>query len=348
LSSGAGTGHSPGRSRRSIARRRRLSVAGLSGLAVWASACAESPSPLHPQGPGAQQQADLWWILFGIAAAIFFFVVFVLLYAAIRKPGIGEREDRYGFGTPLLWIGGIFIPLVALSVSYFLSISGMVAFGDQPPPSSLTIEVIGHQWWWEVRYPAEHIVTANEIHIPVEQRVEVKVTSADVIHDFWVPELQGKIDAIPGQTNSIWIEASRPGTYIGRCLVYCGLQHANMNFLVIADPPAQYAAWVSDQQTTPAPPTDPTLIHGQGVFLSSPCAYCHTIDRTSANGTAGPNLTHLASRQTIGAGTLPNTRGSLGGWIVDPQTIKPGNKMPAESFNADDLQALLAYLESLK
>jgi cytochrome c oxidase subunit 2 len=318
----------------------------LAPLSLALAGCASAPSPLKPSSDAADSIRWLWWILFGIAVVIFGVVVVLLVWGAHRQPTAEEEQHDHPFGTRLVWIGGIIIPIIVLALVFGLSIAQMSASGGQS--NELTVQVIGHQWWWEVQYPQSKVTTANEIHIPVGQRVNVLVTSADVIHAFWVPELQGKMDAIPGQSNSIQLEASKAGTYRGDCLTYCGLQHANMNFLVVAESQDQFTSWLSGQSTTPSPPSDPQLLHGQQVLLSSACAYCHTIDGTNASGKAGPDLTHLASRQQIAAGTLPNTAGALGGWIVDPQTAKPGNKMPPENFSGPDLQALIAYLESLK
>lgn len=286
--------------------------------------------------------------MFGMAAAIFLVVVAIMLLGIMHKPSAQEEEKEHAFGTPLIWIGGIIVPILVLGVVLGFSVHGMAAFGDPPAGKPLTIEVIGHQWWWEVRYPQSGVVTANEIHIPTGQTVTFKLTSADVIHSFWVPELNGKMQTIPGQTNTLYMETNKAGRYRGECAVYCGLQHANMAFYVVAEPPATFNTWLAGQVKTPKTPTDPTLIRGQQVFLGSACVYCHTVAGTNASGKVGPDLSHLASRQTIAAGALPNTPGALGGWIEDPQTVKPGNLMPPENFSGPDLQALIAYLESLK
>lgn len=331
---------------RTLRGSRALLVACIS-LSAAMGACGGSPTFLRPAAPDASQTRGLWWILFTTAAVVFAAVVAILVYGALRRPSQAEERARHAFGTPLVWIGGITIPAMILFTVFGLSIVQMTAAngGDS---SNLTIEVVGHQWWWEVRYPHDKVVTANEVHLPVNQPARVVITSADVIHAFWVPELQGKIDAIPGQSNSIRLQASREGTYRGECLTYCGLQHANMNFVVVAQPADQFQAWLSAQSAAPPAPAGPQLVRGQQIFLGSACVYCHTIEGTNASGRVGPDLTHLASRPQLAAGTIPNTPGALGGWIVDPQTIKPGNKMPPENFSGPDLQALIAYLESLK
>ncbi|HLU83462.1 MAG TPA: c-type cytochrome, partial [Trueperaceae bacterium] len=212
----------------------------------------------------------------------------------------------------------------------------------------LTIEVIGHQWWWEVRYPESGVVTANEVVIPVGETVRLELSSVDVIHSFWVPVLNGKMDLIPGQTTSLPLEASLAGEYFGFCAEFCGVQHARMNLLVVAQERSDFDAWLATQQLAAPPPNDATTLAGQQVFLGSACVYCHTVRGTNASGKLGPDLTHLASRRLLGAGALPNTRGNLAGWIVNSQTTKPGNRMPPMYLGGSELQSLLAYLETLR
>jgi cytochrome c oxidase subunit 2 len=219
---------------------------------------------------------------------------------------------------------------------------------DDAGAHPVTVEIVGHRWWWEVRYPDSGIVTANEVHLPLGQPVLLKTTSADVIHSVWIPRLQRKIDAIPGRTNELTLTATRQGTFRGECAEYCGLQHARMAFVVVAQSNDDFQAWLTDQGEVPPPvPADPEVRRGQEVFFSSACVYCHTIAGTNATGKLGPDLTHIASRATLGANTIPNTRGYLLGWINDPQHIKPGVLMPATELTGPEAQALLDYLESL-
>jgi len=201
-----------------------------------------------------------------------------------------------------------------------------------------------------VRYPDSQVVTANELHIPVGQRVDVKVTSADVIHSFWVPSLQAKMDLIPGRVNTTWIEADQAGEFRGQCAEYCGVQHAHMALIVVAEPPAQYQAWLAAQKQPAANPTDPEAQQGLQTFAQAGCINCHTIRLAGAGpgGTIGPDLTHVASRKTIAAGTLPNGRGQRAGWVMDAQAIKPGNKMPTMDLDPASLQAILALLDQLQ
>ena len=314
-------------------------------VALLLGSCSYAPSPLHPASARADDLRWLWWVLFVVAAIVMVAVIVLLIWGAFRSPTEAEEAKEHPFGTHLVWIGGIAIPLVILAGVFALSIARMVDAGSvQNGP---TIEVIGHQWWWEVRYPQASVITANEIHIPVGQRAQVRVTSADVIHGFWVPQLQGKIDAIPGQINTIDLEAASTGTFRGECLVFCALQHANMNLIVVAEQPDAFNQWLSSQAARPASPSTQAAAQGQQVFQQSACSACHTIAGTSS-GTAGPDLTHIASRQQLAAGTIPNTPDTLASWIVNPQAAKPGNRMPNESLSGPDVQALVAYLENLK
>jgi cytochrome c oxidase subunit 2 len=226
------------------------------------------------------------------------------------------------------------------------------ALARLPLKDAVNIELIGHQWWWEARYhdedPSREFTTANELHIPVGRPVVVTLRSNDVIHSLWIPNLQGKKDLIPGRTATLRLRADRAGTYRGQCAEFCGLEHALMALLVEAEPGERYEAWAAQQRRPAAAPADALARRGQEVFLGKSCVMCHTVTGTTANARLGPDLTHLASRRTIASGMFPNNRGHLAGWILDPQSLKPGVNMPANSLPPDDLQALLAYLETLK
>jgi cytochrome c oxidase subunit II len=221
-----------------------------------------------------------------------------------------------------------------------------------PRAHPITIEVTGKQWWWDITYADTsaqgRFTTANEIHVPVGQPVLLLLTARDVIHSFWAPNLAGKKDLIPGYTQSMWFQADTAGDYRAQCAEFCGVQHAKMALHVIADPPETYRQWVASQRAPAKTPTDSVADRGREVFLTGQCAMCHAITGTSAASRNGPDLTHLASRRTIAAGTLPNTRGALAGWIVDPQQVKPGAHMPPNQLSPPDLDALLTYLQSLK
>jgi cytochrome c oxidase subunit 2 len=216
----------------------------------------------------------------------------------------------------------------------------------------ITVQVIGHQWWWEVQYPntdaSMWITTANEIHVPVGKPIVLLTSSRDVIHSFWAPNLQGKRDLIPGYQTAIWFQADKEGVYRGQCAEFCGAQHAHMAFYIVAEPMDKFQQWLLGQRDPAPEPSSEVTKHGRDVFLSGTCIMCHTIRGTNAGSRVGPDLTHLASRSYIAAGTLPNNPGSLGGWISDPQSIKPGVRMPPNPLKSEDLQALVAYLQTLK
>jgi cytochrome c oxidase subunit 2 len=239
-------------------------------------------------------------------------------------------------------------------VTFFFTMGTLSAVAHPSTPPGVTIRVTGHQYWWEVEYvgrePSESFTTANELHVPVGVPVRLELVAGDVIHSFWVPQLAGKTDLIPGQRNVMWIQAERPGRYYGHCAEYCGAQHANMEMYVIAEPKREFESWLARERQAAPGPAQMSDATGYAVFQRVGCANCHTIRGTTAGGRVGPDLTHLASRTTIGAGVLPNTRGNLAGWIANAQAIKPGIAMPTmgESLAPNDLQHLLAYLETLR
>jgi cytochrome c oxidase subunit 2 len=217
---------------------------------------------------------------------------------------------------------------------------------------ALRIRITANQWWWDVQYlnpiPSLMVTTANEIHIPVGRPVAILLQSYDVVHSLWIPALHGKRDLIPGRLSEIWIQADQPGFYRGQCAEYCGLQHAKMALTVVADTPDDFQRWLTHMRSPAPAPGTPSQIRGREVIERGPCAMCHSIQGTLAGGRTAPDLTHLGSRSTIAAGTLPNSRGNLGGWIADPQHIKPGNHMPVPGLSSDELVAVLDYLETLK
>ena len=292
--------------------------------------------------------------LYGIGAVVFVLVVGALLAAAFRPRAAAEdvedptRERRMA-AIVAAAAGATVATLIAV---LFLSFGTGRELTGTPPPDAIQIRVTGRQWFWDVEYrdslPSRWATTANEIHVPVGRPVVFQLRSTDVIHGFWVPSLGVKRDMIPGQETSVWFRADTPGVYRGQCAEFCGYQHAKMAFTVVAEPPDRFAAWLDRQRDTARTPTDSLTRHGQDVFLASTCVMCHAIGGTPAGSRVGPNLTHLAGRRTIAAGTLPNTRGHLAGWIVDPQQIKPGARMPPNALAPGELQALLAYLESLE
>jgi cytochrome c oxidase subunit 2 len=325
---------------------RRLLLCTFAGV-LLAACGGPSPSALDPEGPGAARVARLWWLLFWISAAVFTVVLLLVVAALARRRGTREELVRRGGGELLIVVGGVIVPAIVLTAVYVVGLRDLRAL-TVPQGTDLTVEVTGHDWWWEVRYPREGIVSANEIHVPVGRPVRLVLTSGDVIHSFWVPQLTVKTDLIPGHTNTTWIQASSPGTYRGQCAEYCGLQHAKMAILVVAEPADAYASWLAAERRPAVAVGDPMAARGRLALERNSCAACHTVSGTAATGTLGPDLTHFGGRRTIGAGALANTRGNLGGWIVNSQTVKPGNKMPPQPLTPEELQALLAYLESLK
>lgn len=311
---------------------------------------------LAPRGPQAERIAGWFWTSFALAVAVYAAFAALLLYALLRARRRGEgNELPRSHGRNLVLWGGVVVPTLVLFALLVLSaytdrrISRLGRLGPEP----LTIEVVGEQFWWRVRYldpenPHREFTTANEIHVPAGRPVRLLLKSRDVIHSFWVPSLHGKTDLIPGRTNDLVIQADRPGVYRGQCAEFCGIQHAKMGVLVEAHPPAEFEAWWERQLRPHAPPADTLLARGEKVFMQNGCGLCHSIRGTRAHGSVAPDLTHFGSRRTIAAGTLPNTRGHLGGWISDPQGIKPGNRMPAVPLKGEELRALLSYLHSLQ
>jgi len=314
-------------------------------------------SIFDPASPQARAVTDLFWWMVGVGAVVWLSVFAVGMYAATAKRGVREPDTLMHVPPEThsrverIVTSAVFATILVLSgfLIYDFSVGRLLA---QHPQRALTIDVIGHQWWWEAKYedpdPSKQIGTANEIHVPVGEPVQIKLRAADVIHSFWVPNLNGKKDLIPGYTNTLWFKADTAGIYRGQCAEFCGLQHAKMALYIVADPPPKFAAWLAAGASTPDPPTDPVLVRGRGVFLGSGCATCHTIAGTPARATVGPNLTHLKSRASIAAGVLSNTRDNLTKWIQNPDAFKPGVRMPALPFTPQDLSALVSYLETLK
>ncbi|HET7605178.1 MAG TPA: cytochrome c oxidase subunit II [Sphingomicrobium sp.] len=304
------------------------------------------PAVLDPAGPYAGSIAVLTWVLFAIALLVLA-VVGTALWIALW--GKQRTRQRLG-GSRLIWIAGIAFPVVVLTLLlvYGLRLTSSLSAGTGPR-TDLRIRVTGEMWWWRVAYlDAEGRVVswdANELHIPVGRTVELELESADVIHSFWVPRLSGKTDMIPGRRNLIKIQADAPGVYAGQCAEYCGGPHALMGFVVIAQPPADFARFMRAASHPAAPPPSP----GRQLFETAGCAACHRIAGTPANGMEGPDLTLLGRRRTLGAGILPNNHGTLMGWIGDSQAIKPGNRMPPFSMlSSAELDALATYLEQRK
>jgi cytochrome c oxidase subunit 2 len=328
------------------------------GAAITAHAAVSgSHSALEPAGPQAADLFSLTSLLTWVCVAVFVTVMAFLLMALVRRrPDLPDREEipvaaRRRF-TAFVTVG---LGLTALVLFGFLIAAlrtdrRMAA--AEGGPDVVTIRITGKQWWWEIQYednePSSVFTTANEIHIPVGRPIHLKLQTADVIHSLWIPSLQGKKDMIPGRENNLWLTVDRPGEYAGQCAEFCGLQHAHMSLLVVAEPNEQFEAWKNQQRASAASPPTDSARRGRDVFLGSTCVMCHAVQGTPAGSRAGPDLTHLASRRTLGAASLPNNRDNLTAWVLDPASVKPGTRMPSHKFSPDDLHALLDYLEALK
>ena len=307
-----------------------------------------------PAGPAAARIGDLFWAMTGLGALVFVIFCGALGYALLHhsrnlQPP-GPESERRG-ARMILLLGGL-IPGLVLIPLFIWTVQTLAALDPASRRPDLVVDVVGKQWWWEVRYrdtvPGRTFTTANELHIPVGRRVELRLASTDVIHSFWVPELHGKTDLIPGRENVTWIEADRPGEYRGQCAEYCGMQHAHMALLVVALEPAEYEAWAAGQRESAAEPADSLTRQGRQAFLASACARCHAVRGTPAGGNAGPDLTHVASRRTLAAGALPNSPGHLAGWIANPQALKPGSRMPRVPMTRDEFRLIHHYVQTLR
>jgi cytochrome c oxidase subunit II len=336
--------------------RGRVTGSALAVVPLLAAGCGNKQNSLDPQSHQAKDIASLFWWMTGGAFVGLAVVVGLLLLAWRRANRRGAGSDTEGvkpgerLGWTVVLVGGVAVPIVLLVTLFVISNLFVIKTTEAPAANATrqTILVIGHQWWWEVRYPGTDAVTANEIHIPVRTPVRVEVRSADVIHSFWVPQLNRKIDTLPGTKNAIELYADRVGRYRGQCAEFCGLQHAHMGLWVYADPAGEFRRWLARQSQPAAEPSGSQAGAGRDAFLDT-CASCHTIRGTSASGDVGPDLTHLAGRTTIGALALPNDRTALRDWIERSQDFKPGNQMPDfPKLGSTQLDALVAYLEGLK
>lgn len=301
---------------------------------------------LDPRGSAAEDLANVWWLMFGMAAAVYLVVGGLIVYASLRGRGTDGRgrPSRISDST-FIWVGGIIVPVLILGVLAVVTVRTTNEL-RQPDADAFHVEVIGHDWWWEVRYPGTDVVTANEVRVPAGQPVEVALESVDVIHSFWIPQLAGKVDMIPGQRNILRFTADEAGRYRGQCAEFCGLQHANMALEVVAEAEVEFDRWMARQERPRSEPVSEEAARGQVVFNRLSCAGCHTIRGTEAEGTLGPDLTDFGGRTSIGANTVPNTSENLAAWLVDAQQFKPGNLMPPVQIEPDDLDAIVEYLEN--
>ena len=301
--------------------------------------CGSKQDALDPHSGAARGITTLWWNML-VGASLGFAIVAAILLGAYVRRRRGGPSDRTAWGVVLGL--GFAVPILVLCALFLFG--NIFLIRDTSPPAAaaggtqMRVRVIGHQFWWEIRYPGSRAVTANELHIPVRTNIEVLVHTRDVIHSFWVPQLNRKIDAIPDQVNRVELYADRPGRYRGQCAEYCGLQHAHMGLYVFAQSPAQFRSWLAHEAT---PARDNALFDDE-------CGSCHTIRGTHADGNTGPDLTHVASRTSLAALTIHNSREHMLQWLRDPQAVKPGNPMPAVRLADSELSRLVAYLETLR
>lgn len=334
--------------------RARLLLPTLLGLVAFAAtSCAEHApqDALEPEGRVARIIEELSNPVFLIAAVIFFLVEGLIIVALIRfreRPG-DERIPRQVHGNKRLEIAWTLVPALILAGVAVPTVGTIWNLAKRPTANVLDVSVTANKWWWDVTYPGLRINTANEIHIPVGRPVYLTLRSTDVIHSFWVPKLAGKQDMVPGREHNITIRADRPGIYLGQCAEFCGLSHANMRFRVMADTPAEFDEWVAGQRQDAVQPTEGLAAEGARIFANSPCIGCHTVQGVeNAVGRLGPNLTHYGSRSTFAGSTFRNIPAYLRPWLDNPPRMKPGARMPDYGLSREEIEALVAYMMSLK
>jgi cytochrome c oxidase subunit 2 len=311
------------------------------GLVLLAACSRQSPNALDPQAPAAKSVASVAYLMFGLATVVYVVVAAFIIIGALR----GKKESRISDGA-FIWIGGLVVPSLILAGLAVVTVKTTDTL-RKPDADALRIEVTGYRFWWGVQYPDEKVATANEIRVPAGRPVEIGLQSEDVVHSFWVPQLAGKVDMVPGQRNVIRFTADKPGEYRGQCAEFCGLQHAKMALLVVAEEPGEYERWVIRQQRPRGGPGSEREAAGEQVFMRSSCAGCHTVRGTEAQGTKGPDLSDFGTRRTLGAVAAENNTANLAGWIANSQSIKPGNLMPPVQLEPDELLNLVEYLEGL-
>lgn len=322
----------------------------LAGLALAGCGKGYPQSVFDPAGPVARIQLDLLMRTLWLVTGIFILVGAVLLYVVFRfrqRPGSGEPAQIHG--NTRLEIAWTIAPIVALAFIAVPTVQANFAIAETPATAEpLQVRVVGHQWWWQIEYPQQGVVTGNEMVIPAGRPVELILESNDVIHSFWVPRLAGKTDLLPGYTNTMWIQADEPGTYYGQCAELCGASHAKMRFRVHAVTEEEFAAWIEGRQNYQVQVSSGPAARGYELFKEKGCMACHAISGTEYQGRVGPDLTGVGSRSTIAAGTLENNTENLTLWLSDPPAIKPGSKMPNLGLSPEETAALVAFLQSLK
>jgi cytochrome c oxidase subunit 2 len=345
---------------------RRLAYAG-AGLGLIALAgCTSVQSSFETHGPAAHSIAWLSWFM-----TIMFLVVSVIMWALLafafyRRRGTLEEHEPIDSRGGEMWIviGGAAIPLLVLTLLFVLGLNllrdfpihgmhGAAMQAEMQQSMKPDIQIIGHQWWWEIHYlnddVSKEVTTANELHLPVGRSVNIEVETKDVMHSFWIPALHGKVDLVPGMKNYIRLEASQPGSYTGQCAEYCGAEHARMRLLAVAQPPDEYEAWLEGQRKPGSEPSSAAAKEGEKIFLAGPCSMCHEVRGTIAGGTVAPDLTHIGSRRMIASNVYDNNDAYLEAWITHAQSLKPEAQMPnLTQFSGEQLQDLVAYLRQLQ
>jgi cytochrome c oxidase subunit 2 len=310
------------------------------------------PSSLNPAGPNSAAIASLFNVVLVIATVVFVVVEGLILISAFRfrRRAKDASEPTQVHGNTKAEIAWTILPALIVVTLFVMALQTQQTLDTKPAAAAeqMTVKVIGHQFWWEYQYPDLGITTATDLVIPTGKVVNLELSSADVIHSFWVPQLNGKTDAFPNHVNFTWIQANTPGVYYGQCAELCGASHANMRVVVVAKTPEEFDQWVKQQQAGPVEPTDALAQQGQQVFSAGACIGCHTINGTAANGKTGPNLTHVGSRTSIAGGSLTNSEGNLRRWLTNPPAVKPGSIMPNLNLTKTEIDALTAYLQSLK
>jgi cytochrome c oxidase subunit II len=321
-------------------------------LALASVGCEGNQSMFNPQGPASRSIAGLGWVLIGLCLAVYILVMGAFAWALMRRRQPEDESQQTTRRLGMIVSGAVGVTAVILVV--LTGASAAVGRGLNAPSGAgaISVDVVGRQWWWDFQYrhltPSDLVSSPNELHVPVGVRVVLKVQSRDVIHSFWAPNLHGKRDLIPGEVTHMWIQADTPGVYRGQCAEFCGHQHATMAFRVIAESMDRFQAWLQHQRQPAVEPATDAERRGRDTFLRSTCVTCHAIAGTSAGSRVGPDLTHVASRSTIAAGTLPNTHDHVRAWISNPAAIRPGVRMPPNALPAQDLEDVVAYLRSLR
>lgn len=305
---------------------------------------------LDGKSPQSHRISGLWWLMFSMAVVVYILVITLVLVAAFRRNTAGydavAPADETRSDHRLLLYGGLALPMVVLSVIAVQTVR--VSNSLQAATATVHVTVDAEDWWWRVSYPADDVVTANEIHVPVGQRVQIALRSDNVIHSLWVPQLNGKSDVIPGETNFMTFTAESTGTYRGQCAEFCGIEHAKMAFVVVVESDADYVAWLAANRHAAVQPQTALQREGAQILATTSCAGCHTVAGTAATGIIGPDLTHVGSRSTLAADTLPNTDAGMTEWLSATQRVKQGALMPQIDLSSAQVAALVAYLESLK